>query len=89
MSTREQTPQELRREIDATLRELGGTVEQLAHKTALRARLRDRVWDFSDELKRVADRPAVQWTTVPPAKSSTPSVAIHPPSAQTQCATGL
>ncbi len=35
-----------------------------------------------------AESPAVQCTTVPPAKSSTPSVAIHPPSAQTQWATG-
>jgi hypothetical protein len=56
MSTHGQTPQELRKEIDATRRELGATVEQLAHKTAIKARLRDRVEDAEDDLKRALGR---------------------------------
>ncbi len=32
---------------------------------------------------------ALMWTTVPPAKSSTPRARSQPPGAQTQCATGV
>ena len=56
MSTREQSARELRQQIDATRRELGATVEQLAHKTAIKARLRDRVEDAEDDLKRTLGR---------------------------------
>src|SRR5882672_6754423 len=35
-----------------------------------------------------AENPAVMWTTVPPAKSSAPSVCNQPLGDQTQCATG-
>src|SRR6266516_3963776 len=35
-----------------------------------------------------ADTPALMWTTVPPAKSSAPSFASHPPDPHTQCASG-
>jgi hypothetical protein len=52
MRAHEHTPEELRKEIDATRRELGATVEQLAAKTALKARLRDRVEHVKDDLKR-------------------------------------
>ncbi|HTU84641.1 MAG TPA: DUF3618 domain-containing protein [Solirubrobacteraceae bacterium] len=52
MSTHEQTPEELRKQIDATRRELGATVEQLAAKTAIKARLHDRVEHVKDDLKR-------------------------------------
>ena len=52
MSTPGQTPHELRKEIDATRRELGATVEALAAKTAVKARLHDRVEHVKDTLKR-------------------------------------
>jgi hypothetical protein len=52
MSTHEPTPQQLRKQIDATRRELGATVEQLAAKTAVKARLNDRVEHVKDELKQ-------------------------------------
>jgi Protein of unknown function (DUF3618) len=52
MSTPGQTPHELRKEIDATRRELGATVEALAAKTAVKARLHDRVEHVKDALKR-------------------------------------
>jgi hypothetical protein len=58
MNTHGHSAQELREEIDATRRELGATVEQLAHKTAIRARLRDLAEDVKDDLKRtVRGRP--------------------------------
>ena len=48
------------KEIDATRRELGATVEQLAAKTAVRARLRDRVErvkdDFTHTREQITDR---------------------------------
>ena len=50
MSTRERTPEELRAQLDATRRELAATVEQLAAKTAVRARLHDRVERVKDDL---------------------------------------
>ena len=60
MSTHSQTPQQLRDEIDATVRELGATVEELAAKTAIRARLHDRVERVKDDLEytreEIADR---------------------------------
>ena len=43
MSTPQKTPKELREQIDATREELGVTVQQLAAKTAVKARLRRRV----------------------------------------------
>jgi hypothetical protein len=52
MSTHGHTAQQLREEIDATRRELGATVEQLAHKTAIKARVRDRMEYVKDDLKR-------------------------------------
>ena len=52
MNAHGHTPDDLRKEIDATRRELGATVEQLAAKTALKARLRDRVEHVKDDLKR-------------------------------------
>jgi len=51
MSTREHTPEELRAALDVTRRELGATVEQLAAKTAVRARLHDRAERVKDDLK--------------------------------------
>ena len=60
MRTHDHTQQELRKEIDATRRELEATVEQLAAKTAIKARLRDRVEDVEDELKPTLGRRSVQ-----------------------------
>ena len=54
MSARGPTPEELRKEIDATRRELGDTVEQLAAKTAVRTRLHARVERVRGDLKRPA-----------------------------------
>ena len=51
MSTLEGTPHELREQIDVTRRELGGTVQQLAAKTAVKARLRRRVEHVKDTAK--------------------------------------
>lgn len=60
MSTHTQTPQQLRDEIDATLGELGATLEELAAKTAIKARLHDRVEHVKDDLEytreEIADR---------------------------------
>ncbi len=64
MSTGGRTPQELRKEIDATRRELGQTVEQLAHKTAIKARLRDRVEDVEDDLKRTLGMRSVEMVAI-------------------------
>jgi len=50
------TPQELREEVDATRRELAATVEQLAAKTAVKARLHHRVEDAQDELRHIPGR---------------------------------
>jgi Protein of unknown function (DUF3618) len=52
MSTHEQSARELRQQIDATRRELGATVEQLAHKTSIKARVRDHVDEVTDNVKR-------------------------------------
>jgi hypothetical protein len=60
MSTYKHTPQALREEIDATRRELGATVEQLAAKTAVRKRLHDRVEHVKDDLKRNLERRPVR-----------------------------
>jgi Protein of unknown function (DUF3618) len=64
MSTHRQTPEELRKEVDATRRELGATVEALAAKTAVKARLRDPVEHVRDELKRTLERRSVQAVTI-------------------------
>ena len=50
MSTYEDTSQEFREQIDATRRQLGATVEQLAAKTDVKARVQDRVEDLKDEV---------------------------------------
>jgi Protein of unknown function (DUF3618) len=60
MSTQGHTPQKLREEIDATRRELGATVEQLAAKTAVKARLRERLEQVKDNLKRILERRPVR-----------------------------
>ena len=60
MSTHQQTPEELCRAIDSTRRELGATVEQLAAKTAVKARLHDAAEHLVGELKRTLERPPVQ-----------------------------
>jgi len=60
MSVHGQTPLELRNQVDATRRQLGATVEQLAAKTAVRARVHDRVEHAKDDLKRTLERRSVQ-----------------------------
>jgi DNA replication initiation complex subunit (GINS family) len=64
MSTPGQTPEELRKDVDATRRELGATVEALAAKTAIKARLHDRVEHVKDDLKRTLERRSVQAVTI-------------------------
>jgi hypothetical protein len=64
MTPREHTQQELREEIDATRRELAETVEQLAAKTAVKARLHARVEHVKDGLKRTLERRSVQAVTI-------------------------
>jgi Protein of unknown function (DUF3618) len=64
VSTHEHTAQELRKEIEATRRELGTTVEQLAHRTAIKARLRDRVEDVEHDLKRTLARRSVEVVSI-------------------------
>ncbi|HUA49181.1 MAG TPA: DUF3618 domain-containing protein [Solirubrobacteraceae bacterium] len=64
MSTHEQTQDELRKEIDATRRELGETVEQLAAKTAVKARVHDRVEHAEDDLKDALERRPVRVAAV-------------------------
>jgi hypothetical protein len=54
------TAHELREEIDATRRELAETVEQLAHKTAIKERLRDRAEEVEDGLRRTLGRRPVE-----------------------------
>jgi len=51
MSASGRTPQELRTEIGKTRRELGGTVEQLAAKTAIRKQLQDRIEQAKADLR--------------------------------------
>ena len=64
MSTEQQTTQELRRAIDTTRRDLGETVERLAAKTAIRARLRDAAGHITDDLKHALHRPPVRAAAV-------------------------
>ena len=64
MSVHGQTPLELRNQVDATRRQLGATVEQLAAKTAVRARVHDRVEHAKDDLKRTLERRSVQAVTI-------------------------
>jgi predicted transcriptional regulator len=64
MSAHRQTPEELRKELDATRRELGATVEALAAKTAVKARLHARVEHVKDGLKRTLERRSVQAVTI-------------------------
>ena len=56
MTPRENTQQELREEIDATRRELAETVEQLAARTDVKARLQDHVELVEDDVKRAVER---------------------------------
>ena len=51
MTSRADTPQELREQIDVTRRELGATVQQLAAKTAVKARLHHQVEHVKDTAK--------------------------------------
>ena len=44
------TPEQIRADIEATREELGDTVEQLAHKTDVKARAQDRVEEVKADL---------------------------------------
>ena len=55
MSDAQQTPEELQRQIEATRRELGDTVDALSHKADVKEQARQK----SDEVKeRVSANPA-------------------------------
>jgi Protein of unknown function (DUF3618) len=60
VSAHEHTPQDLRDEIDATRRELGATVEQLAAKTAVRKRWHDRLEGVKDDVRHARERGPVR-----------------------------
>ena len=64
MSPHDHTSQEIRREIDATRRELGATIEALAAKTAIKARLHDRVSHVKDDLQLPLRAAAIGGTVI-------------------------
>jgi len=64
MNPHQHSPHEIRREIDVTRRELGATVEALAAKTAVKARLRDRFDQVRDEVKLPLRAAAVAGTAI-------------------------
>jgi Protein of unknown function (DUF3618) len=56
MTTEPRDPEQLRREIEQTREELGDTVAALAHKTDVKARVRQRL-DHSKAPQRVRENP--------------------------------
>ena len=49
--TQQQTPEELRREIERTRRELGDTVEALSHKADVKEQARQKKDELEERLK--------------------------------------